>query len=141
MRNEHISFLDATPEDRSFVNAEPSAQHFRCVPIAGSMGKVRAMQEEFAIPEHGATSAASSGVTLDRKTLKALARRSDGPAYAYLARWGAGVLVTGCFVWLSLDTWWLWPAMFVHGVVLCVPAYAISHETAARHGLSQSLAE
>ena len=84
------------------------------------------------MPEHGATSAASSGVSLDRKTLKALARRSDGPGLVYLARWGAGVLVTGCLVWLSLGTWWLWPAMFVHGVVLCVPAYAISHETA--HG-------
>ena len=90
------------------------------------------MQAEVAMPEHAPTNAASSGVTLDRKTLKAIARRSDGPGLVYLARWGAGALATGGFVWLSLGTWWLWPAMFVHGVLLSVPAYAISHETA--HG-------
>ena len=90
------------------------------------------MQAEITMPEHAPTNAASSGVTLDRKTLKAIARRSDGPGLVYLARWGAGLLVTGAFVWLSLGTWWLWPAMFVHGVLLSVPAYAISHETA--HG-------
>ena len=90
------------------------------------------MQAEITMPEHTPTNAASSGVTLDRKMLKAIARRSDGPGLVYLARWGAGLLVTGAFVWLSLGTWWLWPAMFVHGVLLSVPAYAISHETA--HG-------
>ena len=84
------------------------------------------------MPEMAPTNAASSGVTLDRKTLKAIARRSDGPGLVYLACWGAGLLATGSFVWLSLGTWWMWPAMFVHGVVLSVPAYAISHETA--HG-------
>ena len=90
------------------------------------------MRAEDAISELTPTNAASSGVTLDRKTLKALARRSDRPGLVYLARWGAGLLVTGSFVWLSLGSWWLWPAMFVHGVLLSVPAYAISHETA--HG-------
>ena len=90
------------------------------------------MRAEMTRPGPVPTNAASSGVTLDRKTLKAIARRSDGPGLAYLARWGAGLLATGCLVWLSLGTWWLWPAMFVHGVVLTVPAYAVSHETA--HG-------
>ena len=84
------------------------------------------------MPEIAPTNAASSGVTLDRKTLKAIARRSDGPGLVYLACWGTGLIVTGSFVWLSLGTWWMWPAMCVHGVVLSVPAYAISHETA--HG-------
>lgn len=56
------------------------------------------------MPEHAPTNAASSGVTLDRKTLKAITRRSDGPGLVYLARWGAGLLVTGAFVWLSLGT-------------------------------------
>ncbi|MDE0047613.1 MAG: fatty acid desaturase [bacterium] len=78
------------------------------------------------------TNAASSGVTLDRKTLKSLARRADSPGLIYLAQWGAGLLVSGYLVWLALGTHWLWPAMFVHGVLLTVPAYAISHETA--HG-------
>ena len=90
------------------------------------------MRAEMTKPGPVPTSAASSGVTLDRKTLKAVARRSDGPGLIHLAQWGAGLLVTGCLVWLSLGTGWLWPAMFVHGVLLSVPAYAISHETA--HG-------
>ena len=33
------------------------------------------------------TNAASSGVTLDRKALKAIARRSDRPGLVYLAQW------------------------------------------------------
>ena len=71
------------------------------------------MQAKVTMPEHAPTNAASSDVTLDSKTLKSLTRRSDDPGLVYLARWGAGLLVTGAFVWLSLGTWWLWPAMFV----------------------------
>ncbi len=90
------------------------------------------MHTEVMRPDFAPTNAASSGVTLDRRTLKAVARRADGPGLIYLAQWGAGLLVTGSFVWLALGTGWLWPAMFVHGVLLTVPAYAMSHETA--HG-------
>ena len=90
------------------------------------------MRTEATRPDCAPTNAASSGVTLDRKTLKAVARRADGPGLIYLAQWGVGLLVTGFFVWLALGTYWLWPAMFVHGVLLTVPAYAMSHETA--HG-------
>ena len=87
------------------------------------------MPIESAAPESAPTNAASSGVTIDRKTLKALARRSDRPGLLYLAQWGLGLLATGALVWLSLGTVWLWPAMFVHGVLLTVPAYSLSHET------------
>ena len=87
------------------------------------------MRTEMTRPDPAPTSAASSCVELDRKTLKSLARRADGPGLIYLVQWGAGLLVTGCLVWLSLGTDWLWPAMFLHGVLLTVPAYAISHET------------
>ena len=95
------------------------------------------MPTEGALPdgapaEAAPTNAASSGVTLDRKALKALAQRSDRPGLAYLVQWGCGLLATGALVWLSRGSAWLWPAMFVHGVLLTVPAYAISHETA--HG-------
>ena len=95
------------------------------------------MPTEGALPdgapaEAAPTNAASSGVTLDRKALKALAQRSDRPGLAYLVQWGCGLLATGGLVWLSRGSAWLWPAMFVHGVLLTVPAYAISHETA--HG-------
>ncbi len=48
------------------------------------------MRAEVTMPEHAPTNAASSGVTLDRKTLKAIAQRSDGPGLVYLARWGTG---------------------------------------------------
>jgi len=78
------------------------------------------------------TNAASSGVTLDRKTLISLARRSDRPGLVYLGGWLAGLGATGSLVALCLGTPWLVPALLAHGVLLTVPAYAISHETA--HG-------
>ena len=78
------------------------------------------------------TNAASSGITLDRKALKAIARRSDRPGLVYLAQWTAGLAITGAGVWVALGTAWVWPAMFVHGVLLTLPAYSFSHETA--HG-------
>ena len=79
-----------------------------------------------------ATNAASSGVKIDKKMMKALARRSDGPGVIYLGQWGAFLFITGAGVWASLGTLWMWPAMFVYGVFLTVPSYAMSHETA--HG-------
>ncbi len=82
--------------------------------------------------EFAATNAASSGVKLDRKIIKELSRRSDTPGLIYLAQWLGSLLATGYLVWLSLGTWWVWPAMVVYGTFLCVPTYAISHETA--HG-------
>ena len=78
------------------------------------------------------TNAASSGIALDRVTLKALARRSDRPGLVHLAGWAVGLALTGAGVWAALGTAWVWPAMFVHGVLLTVPAYSFSHETA--HG-------
>ncbi len=79
-----------------------------------------------------ATNAASSGVKIDKKQLKAIARRSDRPGIVYLVQWGLSLGATATLVWLALDTWWLWPAMFLHGVFLTVPSYSFSHETA--HG-------
>ena len=82
--------------------------------------------------EHVATNAASSGIALDRRRLKELSIRSDVPGILYLAQWAGLLLATGGLVWLSLGTWWVWPAMVMYGVFLTVPAYALSHETA--HG-------
>lgn len=84
------------------------------------------------MPDYVPTNAASSGVKLDKKTLKSIASRSDRPGLIYLAQWTFALCLTGALVWLSLGTLWVWPAMFVHGVVLTVPAYSFSHETA--HG-------
>ena len=84
------------------------------------------------MPDYVPTNAASSGVKLEKKTLKSLVSRSDKPGLIYLFQWLALLTLTGSLVWLALGSIWLWPAMFLHGVALTVPAYAISHETA--HG-------
>lgn len=79
-----------------------------------------------------ATNASSSGIRLDRKQLRVLASRSDWPGLIYLVLWLASLTGTGFLVRSALGSGWVWPAMFVHGVLLAVPAYAISHETS--HG-------
>ena len=78
------------------------------------------------------TNAASSDVRIDRRHLKSLARRSDRPGLIYLAAWAVAMVLTGALVWFTLGTLYVWPAMFVYGVVLTVPTYSLSHETA--HG-------
>lgn len=82
--------------------------------------------------EYVPTNAASSGVQLERKILRDLSRRSDGPGLAWLGQWFGMLIVTGYGVHLSLHSWWLIPAMLAYGTVLTVPAYALSHECA--HG-------
>ena len=79
-----------------------------------------------------ATNANSSGIVLDRKTLKALGKRRDLPGLIWLAQWVAALAATGYLVSLSLGSWWIVPAMVAYGTVLVVPAYSVSHETA--HG-------
>ena len=78
------------------------------------------------------TNAASTGIRIDRKRLKSLARRSDVPGLTYLTAWTVATGATGFLVWIALGTLYVWPAMFVYGVVMSVPAYSLSHETA--HG-------
>jgi fatty acid desaturase len=79
-----------------------------------------------------ATNAASSGITLDRKTIKSLCKRSDRPGLYFLVKWVLSLLATGFLVNLSMDSLWLWPTMFVYGTVISLPAYSMSHESA--HG-------
>ena len=79
-----------------------------------------------------ATNAASSGIQMDRKTIKALCKRSDRPGLVFLAKWITCLLASAYLVYLSFDGPWLWPAMFVYGTVISLPAYAMSHESA--HG-------
>ena len=82
--------------------------------------------------EFVATNAISSGIELDRKKIKNLSRRSDRPGIIYLCKWIASLLCSGYLIYLSSETLWIWPAMFIHGVILSVPGYSMSHETA--HG-------
>ena len=79
-----------------------------------------------------ATNAVSSGIMLDRKKIKALIRRSDQPGIVYLTKWLLSLVASGSLIYLSAGSLWIWPAMFIHGILLAVPAYSLSHETA--HG-------
>lgn len=81
---------------------------------------------------YAATNAASSGIKLDRKALKALARRSDRPGLIWLAQWLSLLTASGFVLYLTLGTLWLFPAMLLYGTILTVPSYALSHECA--HG-------
>ena len=78
------------------------------------------------------TNAASTGIRLNTKQLKRLARRSNAPGLIYLTVWGGVLGITGSAVWWSLGTAYVWPAMLVFGVAMSVPSYALSHETS--HG-------
>jgi len=78
------------------------------------------------------TNAASSGIKLEKPVLKPLTVRSDAPGLRWLGIWVAMFATTSVLVWLALGTWWLVPAMLIHGTVLTVPSYAVSHECA--HG-------
>ena len=71
------------------------------------------------------SNAASSGVTIDRRHLKSLARRTDVPGLVYLASWAVALALTGSLVWLALGTVWVWPAMFIYGVAMSVPSYFV----------------
>lgn len=79
-----------------------------------------------------ATNAASSGVEIDPRRLRALMVKRDAPGLRYLTVWA---LAAGAAVWAvgaSAGSPWQWFWMFVLGTVITVPAYALSHECA--HG-------
>jgi fatty acid desaturase len=61
--------------------------------------------------------------------LKRLAQRRDGPGLVFLAGHLATLAATGTLVWLALGSWLVWPAMFLHGLVV-VHLFAPFHETA-----------
>lgn len=73
------------------------------------------------------TQCRSPASPVPRKELKALMRRSNGPGLRRLVAWVGLVLTTGSLVWLTLGSWWLVPAMVVHGIVL-VHHFSLEHE-------------
>lgn len=79
-----------------------------------------------------ATTPESSGVSLDRKALKQLSRRSDRPGLITLGLWALLLAGSGALLFFSLGTWGVVPATILYGSILTVPAYALSHECA--HG-------
>lgn len=64
---------------------------------------------------------------------RAFLRRADGPGLLFLAGHLATLAVTGTLVYLAHGTWWLLPAMALHGVVLVhlfAPLHECTHYTA-----------
>lgn len=64
---------------------------------------------------------------LCREELKSLMRRSDGVALRRLGLWLLLLAATTGLITLAWDSWLIWPAMFVHGVVL-VHHFSLQHE-------------
>ncbi|MDH3388295.1 MAG: fatty acid desaturase [Gammaproteobacteria bacterium] len=78
------------------------------------------------------TNAESSGLEVERNTLKALMRRSDRPGLIWLAKWLLLMVVSGYALHLSFGSLWVVPAMIWYGFALVLPTYSLSHECA--HG-------
>ena len=64
---------------------------------------------------------------LTREELKSFMQRSDQKAIRRLALWVIVLIVTGSLIWLSYDSWLIWPAMFLHGIVI-VHHFSLQHE-------------
>ena len=64
---------------------------------------------------------------LTRTELKAFMRRSNGPALRKLAVWIALLSSTTALIYVTGDTLWIWPMMFVHGIVI-VHHFSLQHE-------------
>lgn len=70
-----------------------------------------------------------------RTELKALIRRSNGPALRVFALWLGLLAVAGVVAFCSWGTWWAVPAFFVYGVLYAVADHRhheLSHGTAFR---------
>jgi len=64
---------------------------------------------------------------LTREELRGFMTRSDGPALRRLAVWILVVLCTGSLIALTWNSWLVWPAMFLHGIVV-VHHFSLQHE-------------
>lgn len=64
---------------------------------------------------------------LSRAELKAFMQRSDGPALRRLVVWLLVLATTTALITLAWESWLIWPAMFVQGVVL-VHHFSLQHE-------------
>lgn len=72
---------------------------------------------------------------IDRKGLKTFVKRSNGPGLVHFFGHMGLLAVTGYLVFLSLESWWVVPAMLAHGAVMAflfAPAHECSHGTAFR---------
>ncbi len=72
------------------------------------------------------TQAMSEGA-LTRRELKALMARSDRPALTRVAGIILLLVVTSSLIWMAYDSWLIWPAMFLQGIVI-VHFFSLQHE-------------
>ena len=73
----------------------------------------------------------ASDAQLDKRALKALARRSDAKGLTHLAGHLAALALTGGLIAVSLGSWLVVPALWLHGLVL-IFLFAPLHETVHR---------
>jgi len=64
---------------------------------------------------------------ISRKELKDLMKRSNKPAVIRITIWLALLSFTSYLIWLSIGSWYLLPAMFIHGIIL-VHHFSLQHE-------------
>jgi fatty acid desaturase len=79
----------------------------------------------------GTAPSSRDGPSIDRKTLAGLSVRSDAAGWRRLGAHALLLIATGVLVWQARGTFWVWPAMLIHGVVL-VFLFAPLHETIHR---------
>ena len=79
----------------------------------------------------GPAHATADAGPVDGQALRALMRRSDGPGLRRAGLHFGLIGCTGALVVAASGTWWLWPAMVLHGIPL-VFLFAAEHETAHR---------
>jgi fatty acid desaturase len=69
----------------------------------------------------------------DRAQLRVWSQRSDTPGLIHLAGHVGALLCTGCGIWLAQGSLWIWPALWLHGIVLIflfTPLHECIHRTA-----------
>jgi fatty acid desaturase len=72
------------------------------------------------------TQAISEGA-LTRQELKAFMSRSNGHAFIRLAIWAVILTITSSLIFLTYESWWIVPAMFIQGIVV-VHHFSLQHE-------------
>jgi len=79
--------------------------------------------------------AVTTPVPIPRKELRALQRRSNGPAVRWLTAHLLMLAGTAALIWVALPSWWAVVPIFAHGsliVFLFAPMHECSHGTAFR---------
>jgi len=90
----------------------------------------RLMDQKASIAESGPPSAPAAVRPADlvpAATLKALHRRTNWQGLVHITLQLAALAGSGALIWLARGTWWLLPAMFVHGVQM-VFLFGAHHE-------------